>query len=392
MFIFKWVRSIKAQEGIENKRVVWYTTSSQEDIKAILSNFSITIISFWEWKKTEWNLYEFWIKYDDKSVNIIISMEWKIREAFRIFINDFWIQDIDYVKPHGSDIWEEKLKIILDKLKKELIEEKNKKNGKNKSKSKSSVNEEKVSNFDKKKLEDFKKEVNEFIKEIQDFLPKWKAIKPSIAFELENAIWDLLKYRATTNIFKIAEQYKKALELSEKLYNVYYDYKNKEEKNKITDNIISNIDIIKEYKQYEKVQRVKTIESVDSKEFKFPWYEVFYYKIFWKYWVNLKLFMKELVGKYKLNYFWFEGILKFIQFVILFLIIEYSLFLIYKLYLHSPESQILSVYYMILNIAIIWFIITFWKMLVKKLWIFTSIIIMIVLYILFSYIKTFFWL
>ena len=389
MFIFKWVRSIKNKEGTENKKVVWYTTSLQEDIKAILHNFSITIISFWEWEKPKWNLYEFWIRYEDKSAHIIISIEWKIREAFKTFMNDFWIKNIDYIKPYGTDIEEEKLKIILDKLKKEFIEDENKESSK---KSNSTVNEKQILNFDKKKLEDFRKEVNGFIKEINEFLPKWRLIQLTIALELEDAIWDLLKYRNTTNIFKIAEHYKRALELSEKLYNAYYDYKNKEEKNKLTDNIISNIDIIKEYKQYEKVQRVKTIESIDSKEFRFPWYEVIYYKIFWKYWVNLKLLIKEFVEKYKLNYFWFEDILKFFQFVVLFLLIEYSFFLIYKLYLHSPEPQILSIYYMILNIAIIWFILTFWKMLVKKLWSFMSIIIMIVLYVLFSYIKTFFWL
>ena len=393
MFIFKWVRSIKNKEGTENKKVVWYTTSLQEDIKAILHNFSITIISFWEWEKPKWNLYEFWIRYEDKSAHIIISIEWKIREAFKTFMNDFWIKNIDYIKPYGTDIEEEKLKIILDKLQKELIEDKNEKsNKKSNKKSSSTVNEKQISNVDKKKIENFRKEVNEFIKEIQDFLPKWKTVKPTIALELENVIWDLLKYRNTTNIFKVAEHYKKALELSEKLYNEYYDYKNREEKNKLTDNIISNIDIIKEYKQYEKVQRVKTIESVDSKEFKFPWYEVIYYKIFWKYWVHLKLLMKEAIEKYKLDYFWFEDILKFFQFVVLFLLIEYSLFLIYKLYLHSPEPQILSMYYMMLNIAIIWFIVTFWKMFVKKLWSFISIIIMIVLYILFSYLKFFFWL
>lgn len=388
MFVFKWVRSIKSWKYVENKKIIWYTTSSQEDIKTVLSKFSIIIISFWELKeKLSWNLYEFWVKYEEKKVNIIISIEWKIRDAFKTFMEDFWIQDIFYIKPYWTEISEEKQNAILSKLKQEFLDWEIK----DKTKKDKSQDNDKLINIDKKKLDDFKKEVTDFIKEINEFLPEGKAVYPALAFELEKAIWDLLKYRYTTNIFKIADHYKKALEISEKLYNKYYDYKKKEDKNKVSNNVISNIDIIKEYKQYEKVQRAKKIESVDSKELKFPWYEVIYYKIFWKYWVNLKLLLKEFIEKYKLNYFWFEDILKFIQFILLFLIIEYSLFLLYKLFLWTWESEILSIYYMILNIAIIWFIITLGKILIKKIWIFVSIVIMIILYFIFSYIKTFFW-
>lgn len=390
MFIFKWVRSIKTNNGTENKRVVWYTTSEKEDIKKVLPHFSVTVVSILETKIPTWNLYEFWLTYDNQVINIIISSEWKIRDAFQTFIEDFWIKEMIYVKPHWSELWEDKLKLILDKLKKEFFKEETKKE-KNTSKTLSNKSQNKES-IDSKKLESLRKEVNNFIEEIRDFLPEWKKIYPKIARELENAIWDLLKYRSTTNIFKIAEHYKIALELSEKLYNSYYDYKSKEEKDKLSENIISNIDIVREYKQYEKVQRVKTIESVDSKEFKFPWYEVLYYKIFWKYWVNLKLLIIEAIKKYKLNYFWFLDVLTFIQFVIIFLIIEYSLLLFYKLYSWISESAKLSIYLMILNIAIIWFIITFWKILIKKVWSFVVIIVMILLYFLFSSVKQYFWL
>ncbi len=387
MFIFKWVRSIKSGENTENKKIIWYTTSSWESLKAILPNFSITIVSFQEVSETpSLNLYEFWIEYEGNFVNIIISIDWKIRDAFKSFIEDFWIKDISYVKPYWTDISKEKQNIILSKLKEELWKGK-KVNKETKTKT-PDIN--KLESSNKKQLEDFKKEVNEFIKEINAFIPEAKDIYPNLTLELENAIWNLLKYRSTTNIFKIANHYKKALEISEKLYNKYYDHKKKEDKDKISNNVISNIDIIREYKQYEKVQRAKTIESVDSKEFKFPWYEVIYYKIFWKYWVNLKLLVKELTEKYKLNYFWFIDILKFIQFIILFLIIEYSLFLVYKLFIVAPESEILSIYYMLLNISILWFIITLGKMFTKKIWTFISIILMIILYLIFSYFKTFF--
>jgi len=390
MFIFKWVRPIKTKDGIENKKIVWYTTSLEQDVKYILPKFSITVVSFTNTENPSWNLYEFWVNYDEKTINIIISLEWKIKEAFKNFIDNFWIKDIVYIKPFWEDLPKEKLEIILNKLKQEFLEQESKEI-KKKAKLLGSDYEKNIINLDKKKLEDFKKEVNEFIAEMKDFLPKWKAIAPQLALELENAIWDLLKYRSTTNIFKIATQYKIALEISQKIYDKYFDYHKRQEKNQLKDNIISNIDIVREYKQYEKVQRAKTIENIDPKEFKFPWYEVLYYKIFWKIWINIKLIIKEYIEKYKLNYFWFEDALKFIQFIIIFLLIEYSLFLVYKLFLNSAENQILSIYYMILNISFFWLIITLWKIFFKKTGIFFSIILMILLYIFSFYLKIYFW-
>lgn len=385
MFIFKWVRSIKTEDWIQNKKIVWYSTSNVDDIKLILPKFSITVISVQESEKPEWNLYEIWINYEDKILNIIISIEWKIRDAFKTFIDSFWITELDYIKPFWSDLSDDKLKLILDKLKKEFLEEKKEK----KTTVKSSQT---VKDFEKKKLEELKQDVNDFIKEMKEFLPRWKAINPPLAAELEKTVWNLLKYRSTTNAFKIAEQYKIALELSEKLYNKYFEQEKQNEKQNLTDKIISNIDIVREYKQYEKVQRAKKIEGIDPKELKFPWYEVIYYKLLWKYWVNLKLLLKEAIEKYKLNYFWFEDILKFIQFVILFLLIEYSLFLLYKLFINSPNSEQLSILYIILNIAIAGFIITLWKIFINRLWIVFSIIIMILFYIIFYYLKIYFWL
>lgn len=391
MFLFRWIRWIKLKDwAVENKKIEWYTISSQEDIKMSLSYFSITVISYSENKEDiKWNLYEVWIEKNDKNINIIFQVEWKIREAFHYFIEYFWIVDINYIKPYWSDLPKEKLEIIINKLKSDYHKKEEEQNKKLDKKGKTSKKEN-IITFDSKTLDNLKSDIDEFIKEINWFLPNFKIVDPGLSNKLENIVWDLLKYKKTTNVFKLAQVYKEWVELSEKLYNLYYNFKEKEEKNKLWDKLISEFEIIKEYKSYKKVQRAKWLEKVDAKEFWFPWYEVLFYKIFWKFWINLKIYFKELQKKYELDYFTKEDIFLFIQFILIFLLLEYIILLIYKIVLENiSESAQLSIYYMILNISIYWTIVTIWKIISKKS-LFLSIIIMIILYIIFKYIKIYF--
>lgn len=385
MFTFKWVRSIDDWKNKENKKVIWYTNSNEDVFKRVLSKYSITILSFNEYDKDiEWNVYEFWIFYEDESADVIISIDWKIREAFSYFIENFWIQNLNYLKPYGFDLTKEQQKTILDKLYKEFLTWQ--KVEKPKSWDDKSMIEKKVSAFGEKKLELFKQEINDFIWEINEILPEFKIIDPVRFKTLNEEIWNLLKYRSTTNIFKLADHYKKSLEISEKLYDKYYDKQRKDEKDKVSESLISDIDIIKEYKNYQKVQRVKTLEKINAKEYGFPWYEVIYYKLLWKYWVNLKLLFKEFLDHFKHNNLWIKEIFKFIQFVIIFILIFYSLFLLYNfMFSQITVSGQIAFYTIILNIAIFWFIITVWKIIYQKKSIVWSIVTMIILFYLFYF-------
>ena len=390
MFVFKGIRTIKTDNWEENKKIIWFTTSSEADLKQVLSSFSIVVMSFVEHKeKLLWNFYEVSVFKDDVDVDIIFQVEWKIRDAFDYFDKTFWISNIKYIKPYWKEIPEDKLKLVLDKLLKEKKEKfsslsKSKKWWTNKSGEKIITNQ--------KKVDAFKKDVEDFIAEMRDFLPEAKKVDPTMALKLETLVWDLLKYKKTTNTFKIAGVYKEAIEIAENLYEKYFDYKKKEDVNNYKTNIISEFDIIKEYKNYQKVQRAKSLEKIDSKEFGFPWYEVLYYKIFWRFWINMKLILKEFLKKYELNYVKLDDIFNFIHFILIFLIIEYSIFLVYKVVLENASiADQLSVYYILLNISSLWFIFSIWKFIAKKS-VFLSILIMILTYLLFSYLKYFFWL
>ncbi len=391
MFVFKGIRSIKKENWEENKKIVWFTTFPEEVIKPLLSSFSIVVMSFHEHKEQLlWNIYEVGIFKDEVSANIIFSVEWQIRDAFDYFDNTFGITNIKYIKPYWREISEEKLKIVLDKLLKE-------KKDKQESIAIKKWWLDSIKKWDntfggnQKKIVEFKKDINDFILEMKEFLPEAKKVEPNISLKLENAVGDLLKYRNTTNTFKLAWVYKEAIELAETLYDKYFDYKKKEDINSSKDIVISEIDIVREYKVYQKVQRAKSLEKIDTKEFWFPWYEVLYYKIFWRFWINMKLIFREFLKKYELNYIKREDIFNFIHFIIIFLIIEYSIFLIYKVVLESASvSDQLSIYYILLNISSLWFIFSIWKFLSRKS-LFLSILSMIIIYLLFSYLKYFFW-
>jgi len=373
MFLFKWIRAIKIWEHIENKKIVWYTISDQNTLKSVLTNFSIVVLSYSKIdKKPLWNIYEVWVsdKNKENKAVIIFAVNWKIKEAFKYFVDTYWITQIDYIKPYWTEVDEQKLKLILNKLNSEFWINASKKsdfgNTKGWERTLKNIRWEEIIDLDQKIKEEILDNVNEFIQEMEEFIPTAKPIVPVESSELEKLVLELKKYRKTTNMYKIAEVYKRALELAEKLYDKYYLYLKKEEEKQWRKEIISQIDIVAEYEKYKKVKRAKTLEKVNAKEFWFPWYEVIYYKIFWKYWVDIKLLFAELVKKYKLNYFWFNEILKFIQFILIFLLIDYFLLLIYKKIVEwLQDVEILSIYYMFFVIGFLWLIITVWKIVCK---------------------------
>jgi len=77
----------------------------------------------------------------------------------------------------------------------------------------------------------------------------------------------LKKYRISTNLYKLSENYKQALELAEQLYDKYFEYRKNQENKFFTIKLISELEILAEYKNFQKVARAKTLEKVDAKEF-----------------------------------------------------------------------------------------------------------------------------
>jgi len=366
MLQFKWIRTVKTKDWEKNLQITWFSSSDIQDLKKVLTENWIVVMSVTEFWQPLGNLYEVGLISKDNEVviDIVFPVDWKIREAFDYFIETFGIiERIKYIKPYGKEIEENKLNKILELLKREKGLTKETK--KNIEIHKGKARWEKTLTLQQKLKQELLENVDEFIKEMDEFLPYTEAEFPVETKELRDLIGVIKKYRMSTNLYKLSENYKKALELSEKLYNKYFDYQKQRENRLATIKLISELEIISEYKIYEKVKRAKTLEKVDAKEFAFPWYETLYYKIFWKFGVHLKLLIQEYLRAIEQKGIKYETILLFLQFLLIFLILDYTFLLIYFA-VQQDSAHMLSSFYMIMMFAYFGFWITFAKLLAQE--------------------------
>ena len=391
MIQFKGIRSIKTDKWEKNIKVVWFSTSNENDLKNFLVKVWIVVMWFQTNVNPVWTLYEIVLKNENGNyLNIIFPVEWKLREAFDILLNSFWnkiLEYVDYLRPYGSDISEDKLKLIYQKL----LEEKwlLKKNQEDLKLSEHSIKDKKELHLTDKLKEELLKNVWDFINEMEEFLPRVEEDFPFEANKIKIIVWNLKKYRISTNLYKLSENYKEGLILAEKLYEKYFEYERRRENRFISIKILSELEIVKEYKKYEKVQRAKILEKVDSKEFWFPWYEVLYYKLFWKIWLYLKLLFAGYYKKYKNKWVYFivSGT-EFIQFLLIFLIIDY---VVLSLYFHvsGTEAKELASFLVIIYLWYFWVFVTTFKLVFEKNKFFAFLVILFWL-ILFPIFKNFF--
>ncbi len=388
MLKFVWLRTIETKDGKKNIKIEWFSESEQQILKQVLAENWIILMSTILINNLPEKLYEVEIFSKDKetTINIIFGINWKnIRDAFKYFIETFWItKNINFIKPYWHEIEEEKLKNILDKLKKEnwlFIENKSSTYNKKSWKKKLTI-------ANKTKTE-LLENINDFIEEMEKFIPYVKDNFPVESKKIIDVIWLLKKYQKSTNLYKLSENYKTALEISEDLYNKYFESQKQKENQLTSIKLISELEIVSEYKNYEKIKRAKTLEKVDSKEFSFPRYETLYYKLFWKLWIHIKLIIQEILKKLDSKWINYNEFLLFFQFLFIFLILDYTILIIY-FQSQWYVSKVLWGFYMIAMFSYFWLWVTIWKFFSNKA--VYSIIIIVICFISWWSVKTFFWL
>ena len=200
---------------------------------------------------------------------------------------------------------------------------------------------------------------------MEEFLPRVQDQFPLEVSELQKILWELKKYRISTNLYKLSENFKKWLSLSEELYEKYFRYEQQKENRLVTIKILSDLEIVQEYKKYEKVKRAKVLEKVNAKEFWFPWYEILYYKVFGKVWLYFKLLLEWFYKKYKQKKVDISLVYNFFQFLLIFLIIDYALLMIY--FKFSGQLNKISVsYLMLIYFGYFGFVLTLSKLFLEK--------------------------
>ena len=306
--------------------------------------------------------------------------KWQIKKAYDRVMNFYKIQDIKYIKPYGSNLDDNKLKLILAKLQAEqnqqLAIDKEKK-------AKVAIKE-----WESPEVITLRKEVAEFVDETRFLVDAYSKISLIEVKPLKEAIDNLLQYRRTSNIDKLLDVYQISLNRAERTWMVYLDLKEKEEVKNESSKVVNQIQVIKEYKKYQKVKRVATLEKVGGAS-RFMWYELIFYKVLWKHWIHLKLVWSEFEKKMLTNKWLFYDLFYDIELLILFIIVE-LLFLIWYSSMMS-ETVSLSIYYTIMQLWVVWISIWIFKFLSKSslaMWI-LSILLVIIFYSFFNgFIKT----
>gem|GEM_PF-6056877 len=121
--------------------------------------------------------------------------------------------------------------------------------------------------------------------------------------------------------------------------------------------------VVREYKKFEKVTKMKVVEKLGSST-KFSQSELFYYKVFGKTGIHMKVIGKELYLNLKEKFKVIPNILNDIELLLILVIIEYLLVISYKFmkltHVSSPE-QINAIYYILLQVGILGLSISAWK-------------------------------
>ena len=109
MIQYKGIKTINTPQWPKNLQVTWFSTSNPEQLKQVLTENWIIVMGIENFWAPIGKLYEVGIfsKKDDIVVNIIFPVEWKIRDAFDYFLEQFGnIDSIKYIKPYGKEIEE----------------------------------------------------------------------------------------------------------------------------------------------------------------------------------------------------------------------------------------------------------------------------------------------
>ena len=365
MLKYRWVKSVEIAGQTKNIPLNDYVGGiDQELLKTYLAKVEIASFSVEETEDIvalEWNaLYEMLVDVDIEGISynltFVLQIEWKIKEAFYKMLDIYGVKptDIEYIKPYGLDLEEEKLEYIITKLQEEAghsidIGEKEQKKQKK--------------YLDSKNMQVLRTQIEEILEESQTL--EWLCEEyPLLSTKkLENMRGELLKWKRSSNTSKIIEHYQDVLKEVEYIRSQYLDIKEQWEVEEVKDSISTNMGVVREYKKFEKVSKMKVVEKLGSST-KFSQSELYYYKIFGKFGIHLKVIWRELYITLKEKFKIIPNILNDVELLLILVIIEYLLVISFKfinwVFISNPE-QINAIYYILLQVGILGLSISAWK-------------------------------
>ena len=278
-----------------------------------------------------------------------------LKDAIQILEILNFQQNITYLNNVLKPLPEEKIKTLINQIKKQQI----------KIETTKSKQKEKTEKNELLKLREF---IDETIKDWNKIIKQYKNfVSPKKIRELENLLWELLKLKKSTNIEKLTKLLETTLQLMENIELEGINRQKEIEKKKLLEDTLSDFDILVEIEKYEKAQKLKKIKNIK------PSLHEQFYQIFWKVGLYIVLLLKEFNLKLKHldNYtFW---ITEYIQLFYIFVNIWLIFYLFYikftnQLSLVNLENYNLIgwIFYYLIIFNIFWFIFWILKFFIRK--------------------------
>lgn len=378
-FHVSWLKEI---DEVQEKVDLLISEDSANSVREVLKPFGLVVLSLKEYYS---DIKEFWLvefKYDLewRSIYWVLS-EKKVRDWYHL-LHKYWFPII-YINNLANPLTDDKISLVLDKLQKEVNLHEEEKNAELEKKSKKS----KKSNIDKsveKSLEKAKSIIETVIQDYEDFKVEYSDfLTVQKTKKTDDIIWKIKTIRMWWNVDKMWILVEQVLSFMENIEEEYLAYSKNSETNSMNDEIIDELDFVVEYGKYKKSKKFTEVWSfTDVKKTK----NDNYYAALWKPWIYLKVLYKELSTKFSSLSYFSNIFYKFIDLLLLFLLIEIS---IYYVYLNINDWNTSGAFFYMINIWIFW--ILFWviKLITNNSFI-LNIILFVVVVILFLFVRSLF--
>ncbi|UFX82705.1 hypothetical protein [Candidatus Absconditicoccus praedator] len=337
------IKGLVQKGGGQAKLNMLFSGTDETEIKEILKNYGIVVFSVNKYygKPEDFGSVEFTFEYEENNYSGVIDIG-RVRDCFH-FLTEIGFS-IKYINSLKKPVDNDKVKIILGKLYKELEDEKKAKEETEKTKSKL----EDDSKYSIKDLENIRKIIEETLNDYEELLERVDGkVSPADVKKIGETAGELKKLRMGSNIEKMSGVMESLLFKMESIELEYINSIKKEETGKYITGAVSDLDFIMEYDKYKRAKKVKTMSNVTATT---KTLDDYYYGVFGRLGIYLKFLYKEIYNKAE-NYisllnksFWFFEI------VFIFVLIEFVLYMLYSIY---AGSGIYLSYYFIWNFGLL---------------------------------------
>lgn len=334
----------------ESKKIsLLIESSNSEEIRSDLQKTWIVILSISQYNE---ELEKFWIiefKFQllNKQIRAVTEMD-KVKESYLFLINDLSLK-VTYINSLKNPLSQDKIDIVMAKLIKEYwpfdwpIGER-------------SWSWKAHLKIDDKKITEFRNLINSTLNEAIELmkLVEW-VVSPQIIRQLKWFVDELTKLKMWQNIEKLVTVFENVVRFMENVELAYVDAMKSQEKLTLKDSMILDLDIVAEYEKYRKALKITELSKVwkASKSS-----DDYYYWIFKKFGIYMKMLARESYYKLSEIDFVFYHTFEYLEYFMIFMLVEVVLFLMI-----SGNSWYYSVLW---NIWLFWLLIFFFKFLKFK--------------------------